>query len=104
MSKNKYVTKLLCPVCGTELHITNQREVKCLCLTKFHVIRNGKDKKLVQKGEEQAANVAMKIKCKNCLDFFPQKNSSLGDCLSIAGMKRNIDGNCIRICKRFRRK
>lgn len=106
MAKSKWQKPLilLCPVCGTELHILNQREVKCLCLNKFAVLGSGKDKQLVEIQQVQAAKKAMQIKCIDCLDFYPHKNTVLGDCLSMDSMKRNINGSCIRICKRFRRK
>lgn len=107
MSKSKWKkpTILLCPVCGTELHILNQRKVKCLCLNRFEVLGTGRDKRLVPVEDVPAVKKAMQVKCKDCLDFFPARNSKvLGDCLSISGMRRNIDGNCIRICKKFKRK
>lgn len=106
MAKRKWQKPIIipCPVCGTELHILNQREVKCLCLNRFAVLGSGKDKQLVELENIAAIKKEMQVKCIDCLDFYPHKNTVLGDCLSIDGMKRNISGHCIRICKRFRGK
>lgn len=107
MSKKKWIkpTIIPCPVCGTELHILNQKVVKCLCLNKFAVLGSGRDKQVIEIEQVPAAKKAMQVKCINCLDFYPARNSDvLGDCLSIEDMKRNVNGKCIRVCKKFRSK
>jgi len=92
---SKNIIKLLCPVCGTELHISNQREVKCLCMSKLIVLKNGKDKQLVKIEDAPAIRKAMQVHCRDCL------NLRQGDCVDLDKMKRNVDPNCARICKNF---
>ena len=102
MAKNKNIIKLLCPVCGMEHHINKQTEVKCLCFSKLIVVKNGKTKELIQEGEE---NIYKKkdalIRCRDCRSCF-SKSETVGDCLDTDNMRRNINPNCLSICKRFK--
>jgi len=100
---SKNITKLLCPVCGTEFHITNQREIKCLCLSKLIVLKNGKDNHLVKIEDAPAKKKPICVKCKDCLNFSPKENG-IGDCLDLARMKRNVNDDCLTVCKRFKQK
>lgn len=86
---------MLCPVCGTELHITNQVEVKCKCFSKLIVLKNGKEKQLVKLEDAPAARKAMLVRCRECLNFRQ------GDCVDLGEPKRNVDPNCARTCRRF---
>ena len=58
MAKTKWQKPLImqCPVCGTELHILNQKKVKCLCLNRFVVLGSGKDKQLIQLLEDESVD------------------------------------------------
>lgn len=102
MAKNKNITKLLCPVCGTEFYINKQTEVKCLCLSKLIVLKNGKEKQLVKIEDAPAIRKSLQVKCRDCGNFSP-KEQGMGDCLDLERMKRNVNGECITICKRFRK-
>jgi hypothetical protein len=101
---SKNVTKLHCPVCGAMHNISNQKEVKCICLSSLVVLRDGKKKQLVKIEDVQVIRKAMQIKCKNCIFFYTSLKGNLGDCLNMDGMKRNIDGKSTRICKKFKSK
>lgn len=92
-SKNLII--LLCPVCGTELHVTNQREFKCKCLNKLIVLGSGKDRQLVKLEDAPAVRKAMQVKCRECLNY---RN---GSCLDLEKPKIKVDPDCARICKRF---
>jgi len=100
MAKNKNITKLLCPVCGTEHYINKQTDIKCLCFSKLIILRNGKEKQLVKVEDAAAIKKSMQVKCRDCRSFYLKKE--LGDCLDLQNMRRDIDGNCARICKRFK--
>lgn len=87
---------MLCPVCGTELHITNQREFRCKCLNKFVVLGSGKDKQLIKAEDAPAARKAMQVRCRDCLSCRQES------CTDNERPKRKIDINCLRICNRFK--
>jgi len=97
MAKNKNITKLLCPVCGTEHYINKQYKVKCLCMSNLIVLRNGKIKTLIREDEKPKPEV---IKCKDCVNFSP-KEQGMGDCTNLDKMRRNINGECLTVCKNF---
>ena len=86
---------MLCPQCGTELHVTNQREVKCKCLTKLAVLGSGRDRQLIKLNEVAAAKKARRVRCRDCLSC---RN---GDCVDIDKPRRYVDKDCLRVCKRF---
>ena len=88
-------TIMLCPVCGTELHITNQREFRCKCLNKLIVLGSGNDRQIIKIEDAPAARKAMQVRCRDCL------NHRKGDCVNINKPKRNVDKDCLRVCKRF---
>lgn len=88
---------MLCPVCGTELHITNQREFKCKCLTKLIILGRGKDRQVVKLADAPAIKKAMQVRCRDCLSCRD------GDCLDIEKPRRNIDKDCLRVCKRLKK-
>lgn len=88
-------TIMLCPVCGTELHITNQREFKCKCLNKLMVLGSGNDRQLVKLEDAPAARKAKQVRCRDCL------NCRQGSCIDIEKPKLKVDINCLRICNRF---
>ncbi|MBP1924622.1 ribosomal protein S27E [Sedimentibacter acidaminivorans] len=102
MAKNKNITKLHCPECGMEHHINKHTQINCLCLAKLVVIKNGKEKQLVKTEDSVTVKKGIQVKCRDCISYFPK--DVLGDCLDIDNMKRNVDGNCARICKKFKEK
>lgn len=89
------VTIMLCPVCGTELHITNQNEFRCKCLNRLIVLGKGSSMQIVKVGDAPAARKVMQVRCRDCLSC---RN---GDCVDTDKPKRNVDKDCPRICKRF---
>lgn len=93
----KNVTVMLCPICRTELHITNQREFKCKCLNKLIVLGKGKDRQLVKLEDAPAVKKAMQVRCRDCI------NCRDGGCLDNDKPKIKTDMDCARICKRFRK-
>jgi hypothetical protein len=89
-----------CPACGRDHNINKQHRVKCICKSDLVVLKNGKSKVLVR--EEDKPKVKS-IKCKNCIYFYPTKEI-MGDCMDLELMKRNVNGDCITVCKRFKGK
>lgn len=90
-----------CPVCGREHHIDRRYKVKCICKSNLIAIKaDGKSKILIR--EEDKPKPEM-VKCKDCVSFRI-KADEIGDCVNLDKMKRNVNGECLTICKRFMRR
>lgn len=93
--KNK-TTIMLCPECGTELHITNKhKEFRCKCLNKLTVLKFGTEIQLVKVEDAPAARKAKQVRCRDCL------SCRQGSCTDNERPKAKVDVNCARICNRF---
>lgn len=89
-----------CPECGREHNINKQHNVKCICKSDLVVIRNGKTKILVREEDKPKATM---VKSRDCIYFYPTEGI-MGDCMDTEKMKRNVNGDCLKICKRFKEK